>query len=212
LELVSSAGSLQPVTSSCYGSLLKITRRANQLAWHAVAAVWATWVQRFNAPRERAKAQGFRVIDSVEEAAPDDIVAKVVEALDLLATVDARRLNRLRQDLDAIALLEWAISPRIAAYMPRSRTCYLSMQAVRAYSVGALAVMITHEGTHARLDKLHAVFWWGLLKYRMEHRCLQEELDIAKRLPNSRFPDTKAWVAERAAIGRFAARPPRRPR
>lgn len=163
----------------------------------------------FDSPRERAVTQGIRVLDTLEEPASDELVAKVVDALDLIAAVDPRRMKRLRLDVDAIMLIEWSASRRIAAHMPRSRSCYIRIGAARTYSVCTLATIIAHEGTHARLDRLRVVAWWGALQHRMEHRCLREELAIAERLPKSHCPDTEAWIAGRATTSRFASKPSR---
>ena len=164
---------------------------------------------RFGVPRERAMTHGIGLLDTLEEPAPDDVVSKVVAALDLIAALDPRRLNRLRQDLDAIVLLEWSASRRIAAYMPRSRSCYIRIGVAREYSAGTLATIIAHESTHARLDRLRVVSWRGVLQHRIEHRCLREELAFADRLPKGEYPDTQAWIAERATSSRFASLPSR---
>jgi hypothetical protein len=185
---------------------LTIARQIHALAWNVIASGWKTFA-RFSFPRERAKSHGIRILDTLEEPAPDELVAKIVDALALIAEVDARRLQRLRQDVDAITLMEWSASRRIAFHMPRSRSCYIRIRVARTYSVGTLAVIIAHEGTHARLDELRVVCWWGVLKHRMEHRCHREELAIAECLPKSRYPDTEAWIAERATTNRFAPKP-----
>jgi hypothetical protein len=183
-----------------------IARRINALAWNVVASGWKAFA-RLSSPRERAVTQGIRVLDTLEEPAPDELVAKVADALDLIAAVDPRRLRRLRLDVDAIALIEWSGSRRVAAHMPRSRSCYIRISVARTYSVGTMATIIAHEGTHARLDRLRIVSWWGVLQHRVEHRCLREELAIAERLPQRRYPDTEAWIADRWTTSRFAPKP-----
>lgn len=187
---------------------MTIARRVNAAAWNIVAFGWEVF-ERFRIPRERAMSHGIRVVDTIEEPAPDDLVLKVVDALHLIGVVDPHRLTRIRQDVDSIALIEWSGSRRIAAYMPRSRSCYIRIGVAREYSDGTLATIIAHESTHARLDRLRVVSWRGALKHRIEHRCLREELAFAARLPEGEYPDTEAWIAERATTSRFASLPSR---
>jgi hypothetical protein len=176
--------------------------------WRVVASVWAGWERHALTRRDRAVSHGIHVRDLLEEpAAEEELVLKLVHALELLGEVDPRRLARLQQDLDAVALLD--IPKGIAVFMPGSRTCYITLRVVREYSEAELALVIAHEGTHARLDALRLLPSWGVTKHREEHRCLQEELALAARFPRGQFPEVDRWAAHRASTSRYASKPRR---
>jgi hypothetical protein len=187
-----------------------MSRRVRVLAWRAFERPATILLQRLLEPRERVRTHGLRIFDTLYEPVADELLTKVVAALDLISVADPRRLRRLRYDLDAIALIEWSLSRTIAAHMPGSRTCYLKLSALRLYSAPEVAIIIAHEGTHARLDRLHILSCSKALKYRVEHRCLREELAMARRFPFGQYRDVDAWVAQRAAESRYAASPTRR--
>jgi len=157
--------------------------------------------------REIGPTDGPRLLTLLDEPLPPELVAKIIEAVALIAELDPKRYARLLFDLDAITIIE--ISKPYAAYMPGARTCYLGNYFLREYPASNLAILIAHEGTHARFDALHLVPWCRALKYRVEHRCLREELALASRFPRERFPDIDNWMADRAASSQYSRSPTR---
>jgi hypothetical protein len=152
--------------------------------------------------REIGSLNGLQILNLLDESLQVELVEKITEALVLIAENDPRRHSRLLHDLDAIAVLN--ITSALGAYMPGARTCYIGVRFLREYSVANLAILIAHEGVHARLDRLHLVQWCRTAKHRQEHRCLQEELALAARLPRDRFTDMDSWIADRAAESEYS--------
>lgn len=150
---------------------------------------------------------GLLILDYRAAPADPSAVAKITEALELIASCDRRRADRIARDLRAVALLE--IGSAAGAYVAGSRTCYLNPRALDEESVAVVAILIAHEATHARLDSLRFVKWWPPLHYHVKHRCLCEELALAARLPRDRFPTITQWAANRAATSRYRSAPRR---
>jgi hypothetical protein len=157
--------------------------------------------------REIGVTHGVRILNLLDDPLQDELVEKIAEALGLIAEADPRRYSRLLRDLDAIAVLN--IPSPLGAYMPGARTCYIGHHFLCEYPMSNLALLIAHEGTHARLDRLHLVSWCRAAKYRQEHRCLQEELALAARFPRDRFPEIENWIANRAAESKYSQKVPR---
>jgi hypothetical protein len=171
------------------------------MAWRAGATFWNRWNQWALPRRVSGTTAGVLVVDQCDDPVDPSLVALVEEALILIEACDPRRARRLAHDLRAIALLH--IGKSNGAYVLGSRTCYINPTVLPDYSVANVAILIVHEATHARLDGLRLVLWWPRLRYRMEHRCLREELSLAALIPRDRFPMIDEWTAERAATSEY---------
>jgi hypothetical protein len=88
------------------------------------------------------------------------------------------------------------ISRSNAAYMPRTRTCYLAERVVRTHSAANVAMLLVHEATHARFEQ-SGINQWSDLRPRFERRCVIEELSFAKRLSQGNYPGIDAWIDKR---------------
>lgn len=147
---------------------LYLTYRLPHSLWQAVRECRAILVS------DRSTIDAFTVLRYENQNELDVITAKVEQALALIATVDARRYRRLRQDLRYIL-----VGPvKGAQFWTISSTCALARDDVRMRSVATIALMIVHEGTHARLNRAGLYPWPGI-RTRLENRCIKEERSFA---------------------------------
>jgi hypothetical protein len=112
------------------------------------------------------------------------LLSKVVSAVQLLATHDRRRFNRIRRDLKRV-LVYW-IPGSWGRYFAPLDMCLLDAAFVAdsATTHELLAATIVHEATHARLTKC-GIGYDPSIQPRVERLCLQAELDFAAKLPNA---------------------------
>ncbi|HEY2856310.1 MAG TPA: hypothetical protein VGJ18_25945 [Gemmatimonadaceae bacterium] len=123
-------------------------------------------------------------------------VDRVRDALELIQSLDPRRLVRLRRDIDQISIVDDLRPQVVGLYGLGSRTCYLAAQHVQAELPARIALTIVHEATHARLDRLHLPKW-GTVTARSEWRAFVEELSFAERLPRGLFRELDVYIAKR---------------
>jgi hypothetical protein len=124
------------------------------------------------------------------------LFAKMAAAIDLVAEVDPRRFSRMRSDIKYI--IATPLQKANAAYLPKSRTCYLNSSVVKNHSAANLAILLVHEATHARLE-LAGVRQWPDRRMRFERVCVRAEIAFADRLPRATFPTIESWIAKRMA-------------
>lgn len=148
--------------------------------------------------RDVRDVRGFRVI--VENTRPDiettAVLARLDEALGLIARYQPWRLAHLRRDLAEFRIMRY---PCRGAYFPDQRACMteLTFLARRDISAAPVASSIIHEGIHARVSRFGArggVRWDERDRAREERLCRKAELQFGLALP----PDLGAPVIERA--------------
>jgi len=131
----------------------------------------------------------------VENSRPDiatsDAVARLAEALELIARYQPWRLRHLQRDLDHIRVVRF---PCRGAWFPQERVCVteLTFLARRDITAAPVAASIVHEGMHARVDQM------GVARHRdrarEERLCRRAELEFGYALP----PELGAPVVQRA--------------
>jgi hypothetical protein len=138
--------------------------------------------------------RGFRVV--VENSRADiptaDVLARLGQALDLIAAHQPWRFVHLRRDLAQFWIVRY---PCRGAYFPATRTCMteLTFLARRDITAAPVAASIVHEGMHARVHRM-GVSPEGRDSAREERLCRRAELDFRHALP----ADLGAPVVERA--------------
>ena len=143
---------------------------------------------------ELHEVRGFDVV--VENSRPDvataDVLARLGEAIDLIARYQPWRLAHLRRDLDKFWVVRY---PCRGAYLPDERACMteLTFLARRDISAAPVASSIVHEGMHARVHEM-GVHDSSRDAAREERICRRAELDFGLALP----PALGAPVIERA--------------
>jgi hypothetical protein len=142
---------------------------------------------------EQYRLQGIPVV--VENTRPDiatpDVIARLDEALGLIARYQPWRLRHLQRDLRQISVVRF---PCRGAYLPAERICIteLTFLARRDITAAPVASSIVHEGMHARAHRM------GVRPDRdlahEERICRRAELAFGQALP----PALGGPVIERA--------------
>lgn len=145
-------------------------------------------------PAELHEVRGFKVV--VENERPDiataDVLARLGEAIDLIARHQPWRLKHLRRDLDHFWIARY---PCRGAFLPAERACMteLTFLARRDISAAPVASSIVHEGMHARVHAM-GVHPQSRDHVREERLCRKAELSFGLALT----PELGAPVVERA--------------
>jgi hypothetical protein len=121
-----------------------------------------------------------------DDIADADVLARLDEALGLLATYAPRRLRHLRRDVAGIRVERF---PTRGAFMPADRVILteLTFLARRDISAAPVASSILHEGVHARVHAFRARVMRGWPAVpdmaREERLCRRAELAFGETLP-----------------------------
>lgn len=135
----------------------------------------------------------LRYENHIEQSRLAEAVRRIDAAIEMIATFDRRRLDRLRRT-DTVFLLTDGFPG--CAYMELGNYIVLGLQAVETRTRQALATAIVHEATHARIANT------GILgncrnTHRIEQRCVAEEISFVHGYPTSQ-PDARArWEESR---------------
>lgn len=112
--------------------------------------------------------------------ASSELLARTHDALQLIQTHAAVTLSRIRADVRHILFAD----VRGGRYMPSLRTCLIGEKfAIRAVPL-ELAMMIVHEGMHARLWQTGFTYAQPL-RERIERLCVGAEVAFAERVVGS---------------------------
>ena len=119
-----------------------------------------------------------------------EILRKIESASGVMARYDDTRLTRLCRDVSTGVLVWPATGGALAAYDPDTGLCHLNSDFVqrRDASELAIAALLVHEGTHARLwrcgfrEKAHADH---RTRVRIERICTRAEISFALRVPGA---------------------------
>ena len=121
--------------------------------------------------------EGFCICTAEYIDDAEDVVAKVAAALRLIESTDPRRYRRMHRDISRILVSDVAFS----TYSFVSNTCVLDLRLVRSKSSGAVAVVVVHEATHARLYHM-GIVTWRRIQARVERACVREQIAFARLL------------------------------
>src|SRR5437763_9034541 len=136
---------------------------------------------------EEHEVRGFRVV--VENTRPDiataDVLARLDEALALIAQYQPWRLSHLRRDLREFRVARFACR---GAFFPEERACLteLTFLARRDITAAPVAASIVHEGMHAHVHALRERAGVPADPARLpreERLCRRAELDFGHALP-----------------------------
>ena len=133
----------------------------------------------------RAFLDGFPVLHYPPAENEALVTEKVNKALTLISSVDSRRYRRLRSDIHQILI---GATTRSAQYWTITQTCALSRHEVLTRSVATIALMLVHEGAHARLNTA-GLYPWPSVRARLEKRCFSEERSFALLLQERGYSD-----------------------
>jgi hypothetical protein len=118
-------------------------------------------------------------------------------ALSLMRDSDPRRFRRFRDDVHTIVIC--ASRGPAAGFIPRASLCFVDAGFLLKASAGGLAVVLVHEGAHARIDRA-GVPPFPDLRSRFERRCIIEELAFMHRLAATGMRVEAAMAHKRRTI------------
>jgi hypothetical protein len=127
--------------------------------------------------------QGFsvRVTNSRADIDTRQVLTRLAQALDLIASYAPRRYRRMQQDLAGIVVQRFACR---GAFFPRERECLveLTFTVNPAHTVEEIAASIVHEATHARVAQRCGPLPEAM-RPREERLCRRAELEFGLALP-----------------------------
>lgn len=113
----------------------------------------------------------------------------------LIEALDPIRFRRIRADLTGGIWVEPQFTTR-AHFDSRVWSCVFNARNFDDHYDVAIASMLVHEATHARLWRA-GVRYEEPLRYRVERACYRQQLNFVRRLPAEAGRD--AWVAYQSA-------------
>jgi hypothetical protein len=137
------------------------------------------------------RVRGFpvRVVNTRPDIETRQVLIRLTQALELIASASPRRFQRLSSDLSGFLVQRF---PCRGAFFPAGRECLVELTfAVNAtHSVAEIAASIVHEATHARIASRCGSLP-SSLRAREERLCRRAELDFGLAIAD-------ATVVERA--------------
>jgi hypothetical protein len=124
-----------------------------------------------------------------EPEAASPLWDKVGEALALIERLDQRRFLRFKRDVRRIIV----VRQRSNRFLSNIMTCLLSQEIVHKRSATVVAVILAHEGTHARLEA-SGIRYGIRIEDRVEEVCVREEISFARRLPREHYPNLDEFI------------------
>jgi hypothetical protein len=143
--------------------------------------------------RHRIHGLPVRLMNTRRDISSTEVLGRLDQALDLIATYAPRRFRRMQHDFAGLVVRRF---PCRGAFFPEERECLveLTFTVNPRHNISEIAASIVHEATHARISHM-----CGPLpqeqRAREERLCRKAELEFGLALPDG------AVVVERA---RFA--------
>jgi hypothetical protein len=122
-----------------------------------------------------------------------DVLNRLAQALDLIATYAPHRFRRLRQDFRRIVVRRF---PCRGAFFAATRECLteLTFTVNPRHSIAEIAASIVHEGTHARIAAMCGALS-ETQRAREERLCRKAELEFGLRVPDGKAVVQRARLA-----------------
>jgi hypothetical protein len=136
------------------------------------------------ANRSKHLVRGFpvRVTNTRPDIDTRQVLIRLAEALDLIASAVPRLYRRMRQDLAGLVVERF---PCRGAFFPRERECLveLTFTVNPAHGISEIAASIVHEATHARVAHRCGPLP-ETLRPREERLCRRAELEFGLAIPD----------------------------
>lgn len=123
---------------------------------------------------------GIQLVDMTMNARGPDAFVRLREVVELIARYDAPLLRQLTRDVRRIVIM-LAGGP---AYRPHMQACVLDLKFVLTGAAEGVALALAHEATHARIHR-RGIKYSPENRARIERLCVEREITLARRLPNS---------------------------
>lgn len=163
-----------------------------------MASWWQRWLGAANTPPLRVRGIPVELRNTRADIADEAVLARLADALDLVAAHAPHRFRHLQRDIRGIRIERF---PTRGAFLPAERVVLteLTFLARRDISAAPVAASILHEGVHARVHAFRQRVLRGVPHApdmaREERLCRRAELAFGQVLPAA----LGAPVIERAA-------------
>jgi hypothetical protein len=150
------------------------------------------WIGSLRATRRQIDGLWVGVSPVYQAVTNEDTAAglrRVEEALGLIRTYDRLRYDRLTRDLERIwvrTLIHYA-----GLFTPSLNLCELDCRFVANRGADAVASMIVHEATHARLRRC-GIGNEETIRARVEAVCIRREIAFSTKLPDGK--EVRKWA------------------
>ena len=139
---------------------------------------------------ERRPHQDVEVFTDASDGPADEVIARIADALALLANVEAGLGPRVQKLLPRLLVKE-----RIRTqYWSASKTCVLERSFVLRSSDAYLACILVHESIHARLHRA-GIRTPAHLRSRIEALCIESQIRFLEKLSRDEYPGTDRLIA-----------------
>ena len=117
-------------------------------------------------------------------AEPDDdaLLARVRDALGLIAAHDPYRHRLIRREMDRIWI--HLLPGDNSDWVAEERHCTLDPRVVRQQALDELAAMVIHEAVRARIERRGVTRHDYVRRQEIDRACLRQELAFARRVPD----------------------------
>lgn len=146
---------------------------------------------------------GFEIRSLPGEPRNEERRQRVYAALELIDSLDLRRLRRIQRDISYIAVIDGSRS----YYWPTGKTIVLRSSDVDRASSGMLASTIIHEGIHSRLHRGGFSYFPDAVRNRVESICVRAQLSFTKKLPHRDYPGISRsiyYMVHRLRVGSWS--------
>jgi hypothetical protein len=158
----------------------RITRRvAHRLANVILRPVRALAFRIARAVATRRISHGVEIVDPSAGGGESIHLMRVEEALGLIAESSPAVLMRIQRYVRAIG-----VAPTGPGFVPDNGYCLLHYRDLDALASDRIALQLAHEAAHARLHR-SGFSYKTEERDRIERACMNAELRMARRLPNS---------------------------
>lgn len=122
---------------------------------------------------------GIRLVIFSGSTTADDDFERLISGLNLIRAYDRIRYDRLRREMPRVAL----VSAGGEVYDHGIRTYFADRGVMQQRSIEEIAMALVHEATHARISS-RGIKTTGENVMKIEHLCVHQEIEFAKRLPD----------------------------
>lgn len=152
--------------------------------FHATRPVVALLFRLWLAGAEELEVGPFAVLDMTQDTDMARHLKKLRQAVEKIHRHSPRDYRQVTRSIRRLVVADYQ-TPLNAEYHSSQRTVLLLAETLRVLDVNALAAMLIHESTHARLDRMGVVHTAGASD-RIEAICLRNEIRFLRKLPDAR--------------------------
>lgn len=153
----------------------------SRVARSVQAAVRFAFLRTAVALSPRMEFEGFEVADLRSGKNGTALMKRVGEVIRFIVDTDSVRARRIRQDLRRIVVMD--LGGSAGGYLAEIDACALDPSHVEQQPIQAMALILVHEATHARIRRA-GIRYDPEMRGRIERICINEEIAFAGQVEN----------------------------